>query len=112
MNIKRIIAIVLIIGGVALILVSNYIKGEVASGRDQISSAQSKVDTADQVFSLNPYSKQVGKQITGSAQKKIDAGSAEAAHYEEMARWLQIGGIVLIVAGGALFLLRKWNRPQ
>ena len=108
MNSKRVTGIVIAIIGVAMLFFSNYIKGQVAEGREKISSAQSSVDKGNSLFNLNPITKEVGKGLTGSAQRKIDEGSAEADQYAQYAQWLLIGGIVLIVVGiGAVIFSRK-----
>lgn len=111
MNSKRIIGIVLIVIGIVMFIFSNSISNQVAEGRGEISSAQEKVDTGSTLFSVTPQSKQVGKLITGSAQEKINEGSAKADYYESMAHSLKIGGIVVFIIGiGVVFLGRKRSR--
>lgn len=105
MNTKRILGLVILAAGIICICVSKYIETQVLEGREEISSAQSKVDTANRVFSLNPISKRVGEGLTNSAQRKIDAGSEEAEKYAAWAHTLQIGGIVLIIGGGLVFFI-------
>jgi hypothetical protein len=95
----RIFGIVMIVIGAIMLFFSHYIAERVAEGRMQIASGQSKVDTANALFSASPYTKEAGKTVTGSAQRRIDAGSAEAAQYEALSQKLQIGGVVLIVIG-------------
>jgi uncharacterized protein YjeT (DUF2065 family) len=107
MNFKRILGIVVLIAGFVLLGFSYYIKGQVAEGRKKISSAQQKVDFGKKVLSLNPTSEKVGKVMTDPAQKKINAGTEEADRYERMAGNLQIGGIVLVVAGIVVILLGR-----
>ena len=112
MNWKRIIGVVLVIGGIASLLVAGYIRKQVAEGKLEISSAQSKVNQGKTLFGLTPYTKDVGdKVIFDPAQKKIRAGQSEVAHYEILASRLQIGGVILIVAGIIVFFLpmRKWG---
>lgn len=104
MNSKRIIGILLAIAGVFLFVFANYIQSEVAQGRQKISSAQRQVNQGKSLFSLNPVTKEVGKGLLGGAQKKIDEGKQEADAYELLAGRLQIGGILLFIAG-ALFLV-------
>ncbi len=102
---RRIVGIALLVGGLVSVLVSSYIKNEVAKGRLQISSAQAKVDKGSQLFSLSPATQDVGKGLTGMAQRKIDAGSAEANYYANLAQVLMIGGIAAMVVGaGVLFI--------
>lgn len=105
---KRSLGIFLFILGIALIVFSMYIKGETAEGRRKISSAQRQVDQSQRLFSLNPITKQVGKGVTGTAQRRIDEGKREVAQYEDMAYWFQIGGAVLIIIGiGVVWTSRK-----
>lgn len=107
MNHKRNSAVLCLIAGAGLLAASFYIHGQVAEGREQISSAQKKVDQSNSLFSVSPYTKGVGNALTGSAQKKIDAGSAEAAHYEEMANMLKFGGFGLLILGAIIFVLSR-----
>lgn len=105
---KRISGIIIVILGISLILSSFYIKSRVASGREQISEAEESVRKGKQLFSLNPVTKELGKGITDSAERKIKAGSAKADRYETLALWFQIGGGVFIVIGsGLIFMSRK-----
>jgi len=105
---KRILGFVLVIGGILMIIFSHYIKGRVAEGREEIQSAQKKVDITESIFSLHPATKGIGEGVSGAAQGKIEEGEQEASHYAELADWFQIGGIVLIVVGvGVIFLSRK-----
>jgi hypothetical protein len=112
MNKKRILGIILLVVGFAMYLFSNYIEGQVTEGRKKISSAQKTVDQSNSLFSHNPYSEEIGKGITGSAQKKINEGKNEANTYEQMATWLHVGGAILIVVGAGIFIMSfmKKNR--
>lgn len=104
---KRIFGIILFIAGVAMIGASMYIKTQVLEGREQISSAQKKVDTGKGLFSMTPYTKDVGDALGKSAQKKIEAGTAEADKYEKIAGWLQIGGIVFMIGGAFMIIIGR-----
>jgi uncharacterized protein YjeT (DUF2065 family) len=107
-NAKRIVGIVLIIAGIAMLGFSYYIKQEVAAGNLQISSAQEKVDRSQGLFNLNPVTKEVGKGLTGAAQSKIDEGKRDVEYYTHLANTLQIAGIACIVVGAiVIFLGRK-----
>ncbi len=101
------LGVVVFIIGVAMLLGSFYIKTQVLEGRKQISSAQKSVDQSKGLFSLSPYTKDVGGMIAGSAENKIKAGSAEADRYEKIAGGLQIGGGALIILGIVLLVIRK-----
>jgi len=106
MTLKRIIGILICIGGIALLFISNYIEKEVAAGKQEISSAEQKVGQGKTLFGLNPYTKEIGnKAIFDPAEKKIQAGKAEVAYYEALASRLRIGGIAAIVIGIAIVLI-------
>jgi hypothetical protein len=105
---KKMIGILGLIGGIVLLIISFYIKHQIEEGKAQISSAQEKVDQGTGLFSVTPQTKAVGNVFTGAAQNKINEGKGQISHYEEVASWLQIGGIVLVILGvGVVFLGRK-----
>jgi len=105
---KRILGIIIIVIGLSLIASSFYIKSRVKSGRKQISEAKGNVRRGKQLFSLNPITKEIGKGVTSSAERKIKAGSAKADNYDMLALWFQLGGGVFIIIGaGLIFFSRK-----
>ena len=105
---KRISGIIIVILGIALILSSFYIKSRVSSGREQISEAEESVKQGKELFSSNPFTKEIGKHITGSVEKKIKEGSDKADTYDTLALWFQIGGSAFVVIGsGLIFISRK-----
>ncbi len=112
MGLKRIVGIVLFLAGVAMLITSHVITTRVAEGKIKISNAQGQVDQSNQLFSLNPYSKEAGGMITGSAQKKIDEGRHTVAYYEGLARTLQIAGIVSAIVGVGVFFLGGRKKPH
>ena len=107
MNSKKTAGIVIALAGAVMLVFSGYISSQVAEGKEKIKKAQSQVNTGNSIFSVNPISKQVGQMATGSAQKKIDAGSAKAAEYEKTAHLLQMGGIGALIVGAIVFFLGK-----
>ncbi len=108
MNSKRTLGLLILICGIAMIVMAQYIKNRVEQGKEQISSAQKKVKQANSLFSLSPVTKEVGQGVTGSVQKKIDEGKEQVLHYMDFANWLQIGGIVLVILGPVvMFVGRK-----
>lgn len=107
MNTKRTIGLVLVIIGAVMLFFSNYIAQQVLSGQMQVNQAQSQVNTIDSVFSASKYTKPVGQQFTGSAQKRIDAGQSDVDKYGAMAANLKIGGIIIIVIGVALLIFSR-----
>lgn len=111
MTARRVIGIFILICGIALMLASKYIKNQVQQGQQQINSAQTQVNQADSLFSLNPTSKQVGKVFTGSAQKKIDEGKQQVIEYTTLADRLRVSGIVVFVMGLCyLVLFGIWKK--
>jgi hypothetical protein len=106
----RILGIILIIAGGVLFCFSEYIATQVAEGEGKVQSAQGQVDTANSLFSLTPYSKQIGNTLTNPAQKKINAGSIEIAQYRGMIQPLKYGGIGCIIIGILLLILGRKTR--
>lgn len=108
MNFKQVIGVLLFIGGVFLIGLSNYIKTQVAAGNEQIFGAQQKVDQANSLFGRNPLTNVIGQGITSGAQKKIEQGKADISYYTVIADRCQVGGIALVIIGaGVVYFCRK-----
>lgn len=107
MSLMRILGIVVFVVGLVMLGFSHYINTQVLQGQAQIQSAQQNVDTATSVFSATPATKQGGKVLTSPIQSRIDAGSAEAAYYAQMAKNLQIGGFVCLGLGIVLFIFGR-----
>ncbi len=99
MSSKKIAGLVVAALGAILLVFSYYIAEQVTEGRMKIDRAQGQVNTVNSLFSLSPATKDVGRGLTGSAQRKIDAGSLDVAEYSALAHKLQLGGIVLIIVG-------------
>ncbi len=100
----RILGIIILLAGIVSICFSHYITTQIKEGKIKIDKGQKTVDQSSSLFSLNPYSKQVGQGMTSSAQKKIDEGKNEVARYEQIASTLQIFGIAGIVVGAGVTL--------
>ncbi len=108
----KVLGVLIFIGGVVLILASNNIAERVAAGRGEISSGQRKVDTANELFSMNQRTKPIGGLVTGSAQDKINAGTQEADKYDRLAGQLQTGGYVLCGVGIVVFIIGCFRRKK
>jgi hypothetical protein len=80
--------------------------GQVNEGNAQIKKAEKMVDQGNSLFSLSPATKQLGKGITQSAEKKINMGKEQIAYYTALAGQLKMAGIILLIIGGVLTLLR------
>ncbi|MCX6991145.1 MAG: hypothetical protein NTX49_08810 [Chlamydiae bacterium] len=102
---RKISGILLVVIGVAMYLMSNYIADQVFQGKNQIASAQQKVDIANGLFSQSPYTKGIGGAVTSSGQKQIDEGKSQVSQYELLANRLHTGGVVICIAGAGLFLV-------
>lgn len=109
---KRILGFIFIIAGVGALYVSNYITEQVEEGKEKISSAESQIERGNQLFSMTPVTKEVGKGLSSGAQKKIKAGKQEVAKYEAMAQNLKTGGYIAIGLGVLLVLLSLGKKPQ
>lgn len=94
--------------GIALIAGSFYIKGQVEAGQQKISSTESQVNMGDKLLSLSPKAKELSKGLTGSIQQKISEGQAQVDYYTAVAKYLEIGGVILFIAGiGMVFFSKK-----
>jgi hypothetical protein len=102
---KKIIGLVFFLCGVALIVISFYIKNEVSEGKMKISRAEKQVEGGKKLFSLNPVTEEVGKGVFSSAEKKIGKGKRDVAYYESLSNSLLIIGIVLIIFGILVFFI-------
>ena len=107
---NKVLGIVILIIGLVMLGASFYIKNQVLQGRMEISSAQSKVDTGKSLFGTTPATKPAGNILFSGAQNQIDAGTATADYYAQMANWLQIGGIILIIVGAGIIFLSGRKR--
>ncbi len=112
MNLKRILGITLFVIGLALFVTSYYITGQIEEGKRQITSAQKKVDNANSLFSLSPTTKEVGKPLTDSAQKKIDAGKQAVNDYTTLAGQLHLAGIIVSLAGIVLIIFGRSRKKK
>lgn len=101
---SRIFGVLFIVGGIASILLSNYISEQVKEGKIKIERSQKTVDEGSKLFSLNPKAKEVGKELTDSAQKKIDRGKVDVAHYTRLSHILMISGIAAVLVGAGLIV--------
>lgn len=102
---RRIWGMVIAAIGIGMLFTSNYIKGEVAKGKEQISSAQGTVDTGKQLFGMSSATKPLGDELASGAQRKIDAGREDVKKYTAIANGLLAGGIILIVGGAFLVFI-------
>lgn len=111
MNLRRICGIVVFFAGALMLGFSYYITEQVLSGKQQIRSAQKKVDMGNQIFSNSSGPvKDIGESMTDSAQNKINAGKDEVASYEAMATSLKIGGYVAMAIGAITVLIPRKKR--
>lgn len=107
MNTKRILGVIIVIIGIAMLFSSIYIKNKVLAGRQQISEAQSNVKQGSNILSLNPVSKEVGNVLMQGAQSQIDEGKRKADYYAQVAMWLKMSGIILIILGLLVVIFGK-----
>jgi hypothetical protein len=112
LNFKRVIGLLAVILGVALIVFVFYGKGKILQGKEEIASGKKSVKTTQQLFSWNPVSKQVGQGLTSGAQKQIAAGELTIAQYEKLFMWCEYGGIALIVVGAGLILFGRTQKRR
>ena len=97
----------ILVVGVALIASSFYIKSQVEAGKTKIVSAEAQVSMEDKLLSLAPKAQELGKEITGSVQKKINEGQSQVDFYATVAKCLEIGGVIAFVVGASLVFFRN-----
>jgi len=108
MRTKIILGIITILLGIAALGTSFYINHRVGEGREQIAEAQNKVQKGKELFSLNPLTEEVGKGLANMAQHKLDAAQEQTDYYEQISKWLKLGGIIVIVLGvGVIFIGKR-----
>lgn len=93
------LGIVISIIGIICLGFSFYIKHRVDEGKQQIVSAQKKVDQGTSVFSLTPVTKEIGDGLSSPFQEKIDQGKQDVETYETLSNWLLGGGLILVIIG-------------
>ena len=113
MNFKRVLGVLAIVIGIALVVFVIYGKSQIKQAKEEISSAKKKVGQGNELLSLNPLSKTIGRGITGGVQKKIAQGERTVEQYEMIFMWCQISAIILIVTGtGLIFFGRAQQKKK
>jgi len=108
MSAKKILGILFLLGGMGLFGTSVYIKGRVEEGKQQVSQAEAQVDQGlGGPAPLRPFARRVEKEFTGAAQSRIASAKGDIAHYEQMAKYFQFGGIGLFVIGAGMLIFGR-----
>lgn len=107
MNVRRTIGLLILIGGIVMILFSRYIKSEVNVGQRKVASAEEQVEMGETVFGLTPATKPFGDELASPMRRKIAEGKMTIAHYQAIANWLMVGGIVCIIGGLVLIVIPR-----
>ncbi|MES2198615.1 MAG: hypothetical protein V4489_00395 [Chlamydiota bacterium] len=107
MKSKRKWGIVVLVLGIIFMLGSFYVKSQVEAGQKKITSAEKQTGWGEDILSLNPATKELGKGLTGSIQEKVSEGKEQVKFYTSVANWLEVGGIVFIILGFGLIFLGK-----
>ena len=107
---KKFFGMIVIIIGVLGLLGSWYIKNEVKKGEQKISATEQQMDMGDKLLSLSPQLQEGMQGVTGSIQDKVQDGKEEVVFYTDIAKWLEVGGILFLVLGvGVLFCGKKYR---
>ncbi len=104
MNVKQVLGGIIFVGGLGLLYLAHYINVQVEQGNMQIFSAQQKVDQGNSLFSMSPYTKDVGKGLTSGAQKQIDEGRNTVEYYTKVENRCRIGGIAALIVGAGMMI--------
>src|SRR5271170_3057903 len=109
---KTILGLVLIVLGLGLIGFSLYVKAEIKAGQLKVTHAQKSVDESKGLFSNAPLGGQIGKQVTGGAQDKINAGKEQIEFYKNLANLARIVGIGVIAVGAGMLVFGKRKKKR
>jgi len=112
MGTRRILGIVILLGGLVVLFTAHYIQEQVDIGRGKISAAEGKVATGSRLFSLSPATKGIGESIERSSQKTLSKYKDDADYYEHLAGQLRIGGWVVTLAGALLILIPSRKKKK
>ena len=112
MKSAKIIGLLVLIAGIGSLLLSNYISDQVLEGKGQIASGEQKVKQGQGLFSGDPVSEQIGKQMTKGAEKKIAKGKEEIAYYEQVAEMLHTGGIIMSLIGVGILIFSMTRKRR
>jgi hypothetical protein len=105
MRFTRILGVVIVLLGIGALIFANYLNHRLSDAGEQIADAKQKVKEGNALFSLNPVAKEIGGELTNSAEKKISKAEHTVQYYENIASFSQTGGICLLVVGVGIFLL-------
>ncbi len=109
MKAKKKWGILMLIVGIILLSSSFYIKTQVEAGQEKVANVESQTNLGDELLSLTPATKEIGKGLTGSIKDKISEGKDQIEFYTAIAKWLEIGGVLLVVLGMSSIFLGKKN---
>lgn len=101
---RKILGSVVLLGGIVMLFMSHYIQTQVDEGRGKISKAEKSINQGNSLFSLTPVTKEIGKGLSKSAEKKLQKYKDQADDYERLADQLQAGGWIAIVLGTVLIV--------
>lgn len=104
---KKVLIILSIVIGAALLCGSFYIKSQVKAGQEKIGHTEESMSMGQKLFSFTPATKDIGDQLTSPIQKKIAEGKEQVEYYTKLANWLAIGGVVFILLGLGIMVSRK-----
>lgn len=107
MKMKKKWGVIVLLLGVIFLAGSFYIKGQVEEGNQKVAKTEKQMDLGDKLFSITPETKEIGKGISGSVDKKLIEGKEQIAFYTSMADWLEIAGVVFIILGMSMILFGK-----
>ena len=112
MNVKQVLGGIIFVGGLGLLYLAHYINVQVEQGNLQIFSAQNKVDTANKLFNMSPYTKDVGQGLTSGAQKQINEGRNTVEYYTMVANRCTVGGYAALVIGAGMMLFCRKKKSR
>ncbi|MEI6531762.1 MAG: hypothetical protein WCN87_02960 [Chlamydiota bacterium] len=105
MHIIRWIGVVLMAAGITLFFVSDHIGELVDKGAYQVQEGQDKINNGTALFSLNPLTEGIGRELVAPEQAQVNQGKAKVEHYATVEEKVHKSGVILAVIGAILIAL-------
>jgi hypothetical protein len=106
MSAKKMIGLILLIGGLGMMAMSMYITSKVDEGKAKLHKAEKTVHEGSKLFSMTPATKELSEGLTSGVKEKFDDAHEQIVHYEAIANGMQYGGIAILVLGAGMLLFR------
>lgn len=95
----RLAGLLVVVVGLALVFVGNYIQGRVERGQQQVDEGQEQINSSTQLFSLTPFTDWIGRGLSSRQQGEVNRGQEEVNHYAGVSYKFHKTGIIVSLVG-------------